>query len=396
MLNSKLERNIILYYLFQTIKEPLFWGPILISYIMAISSMSLSEVFFMESVCLWILIILEIPSGALADLIGRQKTIFIGTIIAVGDVVLFSLADSPLDIWLANSCWAVGFSLISGADSSLLYDSLKCLGRENEFGKIQSRSIAYRFFIIAFCSIFVGYLAEINLRLPMFCSLVFMIANCLVTYLFVEPPVSERSKYNMRQHINLMRISVLFVANHKKIKWIVGFMVLISGISKVWFFTYNPYFELVELPIVYFGWIFFFLNLVSFASSYFYSTFFKKLGTYGSIILLVSIITTSVSLMGLWVSPIACLFILVQNIARGYLTPFIDQFLHDYLDSENRATVISIKSAVSGFSQFIFLTLFGVLLGIYSLPTCLLLMGSIMAVGGLYFIITYKKIFGNN
>jgi hypothetical protein len=70
--------------------------------------------------------------------------------------------------------------------------------------------------------------------------------------------------------------------------------------------------------------------------------------------------------------------------------------LHRYLDSENRATVISIKSAASGFSQFVMLTLFGVLLGIYSLPICLMIMGGIMTVGGLFFILTYKKVFSKN
>ena len=97
--------------------------------------------------------------------------------------------------------------------------------------------------------------------------------------------------------------------------------------------------------------------------------------------------------MGTWVSQLACLLVLMQNVARGYLTPFIDQFLHHYLDSENRATVISIKSAVSGFSQFVTLTLFGFLLGVYPLPLCLQIMGVMMAIGGLFFVFTYFRVF---
>jgi MFS family permease len=390
------ERNITLYYLFQAIREPLFWAPILITYIMAVSGMSLSQVYFMESVCIWILIILEIPSGALADLIGRKKTVLIGTFLLCFDVTLFSIATSPMAIWIANCCWAVGFSLVSGADSSLIFDTLKYLGRDDEFQKIEGRSISGRLFIVAICSILVGYLAAIDIRLPIYCSLVFMIINCFISCLFVEPPVSERNRYSMQKHIDLMRVSVLFVANHKKIKWVVGFVILLTGISKVWFFSYNSYFELVDLPIYYFGWIFFFLNIVGAISSYFSSAISKKIGDFGSVVLMTTVIAIPVFVMGVWVSQLACLLVLMQNVTRGYLTPFISQFLHRYLDSENRATVISIKSAASGFSQFVMLTLFGVLLGIYSLPICLMIMGGIMTVGGLFFILTYKKVFSKN
>ncbi|HPN81500.1 MAG TPA: hypothetical protein PK412_03070, partial [bacterium] len=72
-------RNVVLYYFFQLLREPLFWGPILISYIRHVSQMSLSEIYIMEATCLIGIMLLEIPSGALADLLGRRRTIFIGS-----------------------------------------------------------------------------------------------------------------------------------------------------------------------------------------------------------------------------------------------------------------------------------------------------------------------------
>jgi MFS family permease len=208
-----------------------------------------------------------------------------------------------------------------------------------------------------------------------------------------EPPVSEETKYGFRKHINLMKDSIFFVITNSKIIWIIGFVVLIQGISKVWFFSYNPYFELVDLPIIYFGWIFFLLNIVGAVSSYFADYISRKFGELGSIILIIVVISMPVFMMGSYVSKLACLLVLMPNIARGYLTPFIGNLLHHYLDSKNRATVISIKSAVNSFGQFLFLVLFGLLFNIYSLPVCLEIMGFITIVGGVIFIITYFKIF---
>lgn len=389
----KVRRNIFLYYLFQLLREPLFWGPILITYITTVSDMSLSEIYFMESVVLWILIILEIPSGALSDLIGRRKTILIGSCLLTCDSFLFSIADSSLMIWIANSCWAVGFSLVSGADSSLLFDSLKYLKREDEFKKIEGRSISYRLMLIAPCSVVAGYLAQVNIHFPLFCSLVFIIINCLVVFFMVEPPIYEETKYGFKKHLILMKNSILFVATNSKIIWIIGFVVLICSISKVWFFSYNPYFEFVDLPIIYFGWIFFLLNIVGAASSYFSDFISKKFGELGGVILIILVMSIPVLIMGIWVSKLACLLVLMQNIARGYLTPFMGDFLHNYLDSSNRATVMSIKSAANSFGQFLMLVLFGILLGVYPLPICFQIMGIIMALGGIFFVMTYFKIF---
>ena len=393
MNTKQAERNVRLYYWFRLLDEPLFWGPILITFISRVSGMSLSDIYFMESICIIGLFLLEIPSGALADLIGRKKTIFFGSLFLLADIILFASASAPWMIWTANLIWVVGFSLISGAETSLLFDTLKFLGRENEFKKIEGRAIAYRLFLIALCSIGVGYLAEVNIRLPVYLSAFFKMFFCLVCYLFVEPPFSGQGKYNWRKHLEMMKISVLFVANHQKVKWIIAFTVLVGVISKIWFFTYNPYFELVELPLKYFGWIFCGLNLVAATSSWFSDWLSKKLGDLGSIILIVIVIAIPIILMGSFVSQTMVFLVILQNIARGHLTPFVGHFLHQYLDSENRATVVSIKSAVSSFGQFVGLGIFGWLLGIFSLPTCLIFLGITMLIGGLVLLFSYQKLF---
>ncbi len=60
--------------------------------------MSLSEIYLMEAVVVGEIVLLEIPSGALADLIGRKKTILLGQFLIFLSAVLFALIDSPLDV----------------------------------------------------------------------------------------------------------------------------------------------------------------------------------------------------------------------------------------------------------------------------------------------------------
>ncbi|HLD28510.1 MAG TPA: MFS transporter, partial [Patescibacteria group bacterium] len=374
--------------------EPLFWGPILITFISRVSGMSLSQIYVMESICVVGLFLLEIPSGALADLIGRRKTILIGSCLLFCDIMVFASAINPAMIWIANLIWVCGFSLISGADSALLYDTLKVLGRESEFKKIEGRAISYRLFLLAGCAITVGYLASINIRLPVYLSAGFKLLFVVVIYFFIEPPMTRQGRYNWREHLGLMKISILFVANHKNIKWIISFVVIIGVASKIWFFSYNPYFELVDLPLIYFGWLFCGLNIIAAISSFFSDWIARKIGDLGSIILILAVIGIPILLMGSYVAKIMVLLVLMQNIARGHLTPFIGHFLNQYLDSENRATVISIKSAVVSLGQFVMLGLFGWSLKLYNLPSCLQILGVFTLALSLVLIVSYWRIFG--
>ncbi|MFH1457174.1 MAG: MFS transporter [Patescibacteria group bacterium] len=394
-------RNIIFYFIFHILREPLFWGPVLIYYLQHQGNMSLHGIYFMETVVVLGFVILEVPSGALADLIGRRKTIMAGSFLYFLCDIIFSVGNAPWTMWVANVVWVVGASLCSGADSAFLYDSLKYskFWNTDDYKKIEGKAGAIRFLLFACGSLCAGYLAEINVRLPALLSIPFVFVSFLATLFFKE--LKNKNKHNRQEHWSLMKTSVLFVANHKKIKWIIAFTMLLMVSGKIWFFTYNPYFEIIDLPMRYWGWLFFTLNIVAMIFSWQAGRILKKFGEYRSIIGLVFVASLPIFLMGSFVAIPAVLFVLFQNVVRGFQGPFLNQFLNDHLDSENRATVISIRSAVSGFCQAIGLGGFGLLLVLFSfeqnkavLPFLLRILGGATLIVGIFLIFKFKKIFG--
>ncbi|MCX6743962.1 MAG: MFS transporter [Candidatus Parcubacteria bacterium] len=394
MNQKQAERNLKLFYVFEAFREPLFWGAILITFIQKVSGMSLADIFFMESVCVFVMIFLEIPAGSLADLLGRKKTIFWGLALELSCLIIFALATNPLHIWISNILCFAGISLIHGADTSLLYDTLKFLDRENQdFKKIKGRATSGLLALCAVSNLASGYLAKINIRLPIYLALASFSISLITSVFFTEPPLSQTEKFNLKKHWDLMKLSVLFVANHKKVKWLISFTVLIGTASKIWFFTYNPYFEMVNLPLRYFGWLFFFMGLIAAAGSFWASWLAKKLGSRASIIAMISLIALPILLMGSIVNIWMVLLVLIQNIVRGYIEPFTDHFLHDYLDSQNRATVFSIRSTVRGLSDAIFLFIFSWLLNNIGLPLGLQILGVTTLTIGILLIIKYQSIF---
>lgn len=392
MNEQKVKRNVTLYKWFVVLVEPLFIGPTLIFYLQHIGKMSLTHIYVMEAIVVAGFILLEIPSGALADLIGRKKTILLGTFLMLGSKLFLAAASSPLYVWISNIFWMVSISMRSGADSAFLYDSLKEVNREKEYKKIQGRANSNLFFVIAFSSLIVGFLSEINLRLPFILSVPGVLASCLIVFFFKESPKTE--KYSAKRQRELIKLSMLFLRSRKEIKWIIVFSTLITVSSKIWFFSYNPYFELVDFNLKYYGVMFFFFNIIAWFSSRNAYILEKKIGEQSFIVSAILLVTLPILLMAIFVSKIMISMTLLQNIVRGFKKPFVEGFMNHHIeDSSKRATVLSIESAAAGLACFFALNLFGLSLKFWPLVLSLQILGISVLIIGFFLMIQYRKIF---
>jgi len=380
MTEQDCRRNVILYYLFAIFNEPLFWGPILITSLQKLAGMSLPGIYYMEAVVLGICVVLDIPGGALADLIGRKRAIIIGRVFLFADVVFFMVMTNATQAWIGNILWAIGYILQSGADTSLLYDTLKEHGKESTYKKIVGQALGFRLIVIAFCSLACGYLADINLRLPLYLSLPFVVVPLVCALLFKEGPKTRT--YSIQNQIAILKQGGKFVLNSKEIRWMVGFAALLAMTSKVWFFTYNPYFELVGVPLTDYGFIFFLLNAVAWLSSHFSHTIESRLGEKKCVVVMALCLAIPIILMGLVpIEPFAYL-VLIQNVVRGFMNPFVTGYLHHHVTTDVRATVLSVQSTIANLAGIVGLAVFGYSTDTIGLLPSLVLLGTTMLTFG--------------
>lgn len=101
--------------------------------------MSLTEIGLLEGIFHITGFLSEIPTGALADLFGRRKSMIIGRITSVlsAIIMLFSNSFIGFAIGFVLSSW--GYNLNSGSEEALVYDTLKILNREDEYLNINGR-----------------------------------------------------------------------------------------------------------------------------------------------------------------------------------------------------------------------------------------------------------------
>jgi predicted MFS family arabinose efflux permease len=169
-----------------------------------------------------------------------------------------------------------------------------------------------------------------------------------------------------------------------------------SIVGKIWFFTYNPYFNLVGLNYANYGQIFCLLNVVAGVCSLSSKWLQKPLGVMGSLILAVVCLALPLMIMGAVVLPACACLVVFQNVVRGYFDPFIKDFYQKHLRSETRSTVSSVQSACTSLGQCIAMLIFSWMLKGWSLPTCLLALAMFTLVAGMMLILAYRRIFASN
>ena len=121
--------------------------------------LSMTQVMILEALFIMVVLLLEIPSGAFADLFGRKLSLALSMLAASISFIIFGLGDNFWIFLLAQVIIAFGWALTSGADSALLYDSLKETNEERKYAKIFGRGSSFALFTWAASALVGGFLA---------------------------------------------------------------------------------------------------------------------------------------------------------------------------------------------------------------------------------------------
>lgn len=185
-------RNLRVYYLFEATSGFLIWMPIWMIYMIDGRGMSLTQVATMESV-FWITVVLmEVPTGAVADRWGRRVSLCLGSCGFVIASVAFAFADDYVGLTISYTIMAVAMTLHSGAGQALLFDTLRCLGRTHEYERHVGRAEALSFATLVAAMLLGGPLtALLGFVNTILLGAATMGGACAAALLLREPPRRE-------------------------------------------------------------------------------------------------------------------------------------------------------------------------------------------------------------
>lgn len=145
MNNNSVKRNIVLIGILNLLMEFKLYGAVCILYFVSITkSIALGMSIF--SITMISAAILEIPTGALSDKIGRKKTIILGTIASLIYIILFAISKNYIILLIGAIFEGLERALFSGNNEALIYDTLKELKKENEYDKYLGKTNSMYYF----------------------------------------------------------------------------------------------------------------------------------------------------------------------------------------------------------------------------------------------------------
>ena len=288
------------------------------------------------------IVIFEIPSGYLADVIGRRKTIIIGSIFGTLGFIIYSIFTGYWAFVIAEMTLGLGMSCISGADSALLYDSLKMLGRDNQYVKYEGQNFSVGNFAEAIAGLTGGALAEISLHFPFYIQTGIAFIAVPAAFMLVEPQVhSKRMAMGMKDIWHVIEYS-LFV--NKSLRWNILFSSIIGAATLTMAWVIQLYLSHIGYHEYQIGIVAMLLNLVvGFTTLYAYRAE-KYMSPPFTVWSTTLVITGSFLIAGLfqahWVIGVFMLF----YVSRGIATPVLKDYVNQITASHMRATVLSIRS----------------------------------------------------
>ncbi|PLW80563.1 hypothetical protein C0585_01900 [Candidatus Woesearchaeota archaeon] len=336
--------NIIKLYMLNFLTSLHFFGAVTVPFFLYWGGLNFKQIFFLQAIYSIAVFLFEIPTGVLADKYSRKLSIILGTICYATAMIIFAFSTNYYFYIFSELIGAFGFTLMSGADSAIFYDSLKDKSLEKDARYYYSRrSIAGSFGQIVGLisggvvagSKFLPYPQMIPMTF-LLTGIVFVV-SMVVAMTLKEPPRKEKVKHPLKESIEGFKY--IFKNKHLFI-FSLNFL-LISSVTFFMFWFYQKLAENIGIPLTYYG--------VLGASFSIFSIIvllrIKKLEELFGIRNLITFTAVVPGILFISLIFIKGYFLLIPIILipvmRIVRQPIFEDFMNKHIDSRRRATVLS-------------------------------------------------------
>jgi MFS family permease len=352
------------------------------------NGLSMSQIFILKSVYSIAMVATELPSGYLADVWGCRKTILFGAILGTLGILIYSFSSDFYSFVFAEIVLGIGFSFISGADSAMLYDSLKAENRENEYIKYEGRITSGGNFAEALAGVACGLLASISLRTPYYFQIVVAAIAIPAAYFLKEPQHTlERTHLKMMEIISIVKLTYRQPEMRSAI--LISSFTGAATLTYAWFV--QPYFQKAGVPVSVFGILWTLLNLSAGVFSMFSYRIERFLGKRNSLLFIVIFISLGFILTSLEISLVGIAILFGFYMVRGLATPVLKDYINQYTDSKVRATILSVRNLEIRIIFAAVGPVLGYLTDTFSLQTALMVTGIIYFGAAMWSILPFLK-----
>ncbi len=385
--------NIRLFIAFKVFFNSRFYYPVFTILFLDLG-LSIAQFAILNAVWAATIVLAEVPSGALADIVGRKQLLVFATFIMIIEVGIISFVpkidpSTLFIVFMVNRILSgLAEAAASGADEAIAYDSLKAESAPDQWGRVLEVLMRFQSigFIIAMtvgaaiydpdmlgkiCRFFgfaMTFSQETTMRFPLYLTFILAICAFITTLRMEEPDMdqsSSRTKKNqIGQAFGLTLKAGLWILKTPFALTIILFGMLFDGIIRMVITLSSQYYRMIDLPESSFGIIgslvaMFGLVIPKIA---------KKIAEnrspqYALFITLFLTVTGLVAMSFFW--PYSGLLPALITFSAMYFTGFFVSFyINQVASSDQRATVLSFKGLAYNVSYGLLGVLYALLLKI--------------------------------
>jgi len=193
-----LKRNIAVSYFLAFAKNTWFWLGIWIFYYLRFTNYA--GIGIAETILIVTLTITEIPTGAVADLFGKRKTLILSFLLEAIGCFMMALTPNFHILLLSIFVMCVGGTFYSGTIDAIVFDTLKENNQEQIYDKKISNINTISLIAPAVCSILGGFMYKVNPALPFYGNAIGYSLGFIASFFLIEPHI-DTNKFSFRNFV---------------------------------------------------------------------------------------------------------------------------------------------------------------------------------------------------
>ena len=304
----------------------------------------------------------EIPTGLIADKIGRKFSIIISLSLQLIGEILFLFAQNYLFFIIISIIAGIGFAFQSGCSQALVYDSLKKQERENDMKKAVGSIGAFfqtgHVLGALVSSFIVSQITQTRIVLAILLTIASVGISLLISLFLKEPKTNY--EHSEKNPLSIISQSFTLIKRNSSLKRIILLGIFTTPFAGYLRNFHPPFFQLANVDPYWLGLSLGTGGIISALASRYAYKFEKIFGIEKGMLLATSLPGLLYILMALIIHPVFAVILFISNFGSMSLQdPLFADYYNVHIKSEIRATVLS---TINMFSS-IYIALMGLVIG---------------------------------
>ena len=375
---AQLEGNLRRFIIFRLFYSARFYYPVF-TVLFLDYGLTLEQFAILNIVWAMTIVLAEVPSGALADIVGRKRLVVFAAIMMVIEMALIVFAPigaSPIlfMLFLANRiCSGLSEAAASGADEALAYDSLKALGREDDWSRILQRTtqvVSIGFFMTMILGAFAydpnmvnGLLAGIDpqwqlsnnfvIRLPVILTLLtsFIVLGAALGFHDIDIDIKEGESFDSQEltgkslldPFRKILVAAKWTINHRFVLFVILAALILDSVGRQFAVLASEYYRVIDIPVSWFGFIGAGMSLVGMVNAIFSRYLVTNRSPLFNFLTLSFLLMTGLIGLGFAIPYYGVIFAVGAFAMMGMVQFQSSYYINKEVDSAHRATVLSFR-----------------------------------------------------